>query len=134
MNSALATSDWHTLDIQNTLTYNWKNDIHDVTVMLGNEVSRNYGQWTSASARDFWSKDSRNISLTKDPTTLSAGGALNLETRGISYFGRVAYSLMSRYNLTATLVAMVALTSVLVTVGVPSHLLLHLGVSLKSHS
>lgn len=100
---SVGNSDWHTLDIQNTLTYNWKNDIHDVTVMLGNEVSRNYGQWTSASARDFWSKDSRNISLTKDPTTLSAGGALNLETRGISYFGRVAYSLMSRYNLTATL-------------------------------
>ena len=100
---SVSNSDWHTLDIQNTLTYNWKNDIHDVTVMLGNEVSRNYGQWTSASARDFWSKDSRNISLTKDPSTLSAGGALNLETRGISYFGRVAYSLMSRYNLTATL-------------------------------
>ena len=100
---SVSNSDWHALDIQNTLTYNWKNDIHDVTVMLGNEVSRNYGQWTSASARDFWSKDSRNISLTKDPTTLSAGGALNLETRGISYFGRVAYSLMSRYNLTATL-------------------------------
>ena len=100
---SVSNSDWHTLDIQNTLTYNWKNDIHDVTVMLGNEVSRNYGQWTSAGARDFWSKDSRNVSLTKDPSTLSAGGALNLETRGISYFGRVAYSLMSRYNLTATL-------------------------------
>ncbi len=100
---SVSNSDWQTLDIQNTLTYNWKNDIHDVTVMLGNEVSRNYGQWTSASARDFWSKDNRNIGLTKDPTTLSAGGALNLETRGISYFGRVAYSLMSRYNLTATL-------------------------------
>ena len=100
---SVSNSDWHTLDIQNTLTYNWKNEIHDLTVMLGNEVSRNYGQWTSAGARDFWSKDSRNISLTKDPSTLSAGGALNLETRGISYFGRLAYGLMSRYNLTATI-------------------------------
>ena len=100
---SVSNSDWQTLDIQNTLTYNWKNEIHDLTVMLGNEVSRNYGQWTSASVRDFWSKDSRNISLTKDPSTLSAGGALNLETRGISYFGRLAYGLMSRYNLTATI-------------------------------
>jgi TonB-linked SusC/RagA family outer membrane protein len=100
---SVSNSDWQTLDIQNTLTYNWKNDIHDLTVMLGNEVSRNYGQWTSAGVRDFWSKDSRNISLTKDPSTLSAGGALNLETRGISYFGRLAYGLMSRYNLTATI-------------------------------
>ncbi len=100
---SVSNSEWQTLDIQNTLTYNWKNDIHDLTVMLGNEVTRNYGQWSSAGARDYWSKDNRNVGLTKDPSTLSAGGALNLETRGISYFGRVAYSLMSRYNLTATL-------------------------------
>ena len=101
-NFSVGDSEWQTLDIQNTLTYNWKNDMHDLTVMLGNEVSRNYGQWSSASARDFWSKDNRNVSLTKDPSTLSAGGALNLETRNISYFGRLAYSLMGRYNLTAT--------------------------------
>jgi TonB-linked SusC/RagA family outer membrane protein len=100
---SVSNSDWQTLDIQNTLTYNWKNDIHDVTVMLGNEVSRNYGQWTSAGARDFWSKDNRSVGLSKDPTSISGNGALNLETRGISYFGRVAYSLMGRYNLTATL-------------------------------
>ena len=99
----VSNSEGQTLDIQNTLTYNWKNDIHDVTIMLGNEVSRYYGQWSSASAIDFWSKDNRNVSLTKDASTLSAGGALNLETRGISYFGRLAYSLMGRYNLTATL-------------------------------
>ena len=100
---SVSNSDWQTLDIQNTLTYNWKNDIHDVTVMLGNEVSRNYGQWTSAGARDFWSKDNRSVALSKDPTSISGNGALNLETRGISYFGRLAYSLMGRYNLTATL-------------------------------
>ena len=87
---SVSNSDWQTLDIQNTLTYNWKNDIHDVTVMLGNEVSRNYGQWTSAGARDFWSKDNRSVGLSKDPTSISGNGALNLETRGISYFGRVA--------------------------------------------
>ena len=92
-----------TLDIQNTLTYSWRNDIHDLTVMLGNEVSRNYGQWASTGARDFWSRDNRSISLTKDPSTISAGGALNLETRGISYFGRLAYGLKNRYNLTATI-------------------------------
>ena len=103
MSFNVSNSEWQTLDIQNTLTYNWKNDIHDVIVMLGNEVSRNYGQWSSAGARDFWSKDSRNVSLTKDPSTLSAGGSLNLESRGISYFGRLAYSLMGRYNVTATL-------------------------------
>ncbi|MBQ9229896.1 MAG: TonB-dependent receptor [Prevotella sp.] len=103
MSFSVGNSDGQTLDIQNTLTYNWKNDIHDLTVMLGNEVSRYYGQWSSAGARDFWSTQNRNVSLTKDPSTLSAGGALNLESRGISYFGRLAYSFMGRYNLTATL-------------------------------
>ena len=100
---SVSNSDGQTLDIQNTLTYNWSNDIHNLTIMLGNEVSRYYGQWTSAGARDYWSKDNRNIGLTKDPSTISGNGALNLETRGISYFGRLAYSFMNRYNLTATL-------------------------------
>ena len=103
MSFSVSNSDGQTLDIQNTLTFNWKNDIHDLTVMLGNEVSRWYGQWASAGARDFWSTQNRNVSLTKDPSTISAGGALSLETRGISYFGRLAYSFMGRYNLTATL-------------------------------
>ena len=103
MSFSVSNSDGQTLDIQNTLTYNWRNDIHDLTVMLGNEVSRWYGQWSSAGARDFWSTKNRNVSLTKDPSTLSAGGALSLESRGISYFGRLAYSLMGRYNLTATI-------------------------------
>ncbi len=96
-------SDGQTLDIQNTLTYNWSNDIHNVTVMLGNEVSRYYGQWASAGARGFQSKDIRMISLNTDPSSVSGNGALNLESRGISYFGRLAYSLMNRYNLTATI-------------------------------
>ena len=96
-------SDGQTLDIQNTLTYNWSNDIHNLTVMLGNEVSRYYGQWTSAGARGYMSKDIRSIGLNTKPETISAGGALNLESRGISYFGRLAYSLMNRYNLTATI-------------------------------
>ena len=103
MSFSVSNSDGQTLDIQNTLTYNWSNDMHDLTVMLGNEVSRWYGQYASAGARDFWSTQNRNVSLTKDPSTLSAGGALNLETRGISYFGRLAYSFMGRYNLTATI-------------------------------
>jgi TonB-linked SusC/RagA family outer membrane protein len=103
MSFSVSNSDGQTLDIQNTLTYNWSNDKHDLTLMLGNEVSRWYGQWASAGARDFWSKDNRNVGLTKDPSTISAGGALSLETRGISYFGRLAYSFMGRYNLTATI-------------------------------
>ena len=98
----LSNSDSQTLRIQNTLTYNWSNDIHNVTVMLGNEVSRWYGQWVSGSSIGYDSKDARNLSLTTQPTKRNAGGGLNLESRMISYFARASYSLMDRYLLTAT--------------------------------
>jgi len=99
----LGNSESQTLDIQNTLTYNWSNDIHNVTLMLGNEVSRWYGQWVSGSSIGYESKDNRDLGLTTQPTKRNASGALNLESRMISYFGRASYSLMDRYLLTATI-------------------------------
>lgn len=95
-------SESQTLSIQNYFTYNWKNDIHNVTAMLGNEVSRYYGQWTSAGAKDFPGDNIRTVSLTNSTATLSADGALNLESRMISYFARASYSLYDRYILTGT--------------------------------
>lgn len=91
-----------TIAIENYLTYTWKNDVHSVTAMLGNSVSRNYGQWAGASAKDFPSELNRDTSLTLDVTTKGGNGALNLETRNISYFGRAMYSLMDRYIITGT--------------------------------
>ena len=70
--------------------------------MLGNEVSRWYGQWTGGSSVGYESKDNRDLSLTTQPTKRNASGGLNLESRGISYFARASYSLMDRYLLTAT--------------------------------
>ena len=98
----LGNNESQTLRIQNTLTYNWSNDIHNVTVMLGNEVSRWYGQYTGGSSVGYESKDNRDLSLTTQPTKRNASGGLNLESRGISYFARASYSLMDRYLLTAT--------------------------------
>ena len=99
----LSNSDSQTLRIQNTLTYNWTNDIHNVTVMLGNEVSRWYGQWAGGSSIGYESKDNRDLSLTTQPTKRNANGGLNLESRMISYFARASYSLLDRYLLTATI-------------------------------
>lgn len=99
----LSNGESQTLDIQNTLTYNWSNDIHNLTVMLGNEVSRWYGQWSSARALGFESPDNRDIGLTTKANERTGSGAFNLETRMISYFGRFNYSLMDRYLLTATI-------------------------------
>ena len=99
----IGNSDNQTLDIQNTLTYNWSNDIHDLTIMLGNEVSRWYGQYSNGSSVGYESKDNRDLSLTNQPSKRNAGGGLNLESRGISYFGRVSYGLLDRYLVTATI-------------------------------
>ncbi|MBQ0056390.1 MAG: TonB-dependent receptor [Bacteroidales bacterium] len=93
-----------TLYISNTLNYHFEKGVHDLNVMLGNEVSRWYGQWASANATGFESPNNRDINLTTNKYESRQGyGALNLESRGISYFGRVNYSLMDRYLVTATI-------------------------------
>jgi len=70
--------------------------------MAGNSVSKSFGSWSSANAVDFPGENIRDISLTSDITTRTGSGAYNLQVRGISYFGRVAYSLKDRYILTGT--------------------------------
>lgn len=89
--------------IETYLTYHWTNDIHDITVMAGNSVSESKSYWVNASAKDFPAETIRLISLTKDLTTKDGGGGFNPQSRFISYYGRLMYSLMSRYNLTASI-------------------------------
>lgn len=88
--------------IETYLTYNWSNAIHDVTAMVGNSVSKSYGSWVSAGSENYPGSNIRDISLTNDLDTKTGSGAFNLQTRFISYYGRLMYSLMNRYNLTAT--------------------------------
>lgn len=99
----LSNNEGQTLSMQNYFTYNWKNDIHNITAMVGNEISRYYGQWTSAGAKNFPGDNIRKVTLTSDASTLNADGELNLESRGISYFARASYSLLDRYIITGTI-------------------------------
>lgn len=96
-------SNYNNLAIENYLTYNWKNDIHNLTVMAGNSVSRGFGNWSNASGNGFPGDNIRDISLTNDPAARSGLGAYNLESRGLSFFGRFQYSLKDRYILTGTM-------------------------------
>ena len=91
-----------TTGLESYLTYNWSNDLHDVTAMLGYSVSKNTGQWVSAGATDFVDESIRVLGMSDDLDTKDGNGAFNLETRFVSYFGRVMYSFGNRYNLTAT--------------------------------
>jgi TonB-linked SusC/RagA family outer membrane protein len=95
-------SEDQTLSIQNYFTYNWKDAVNNLTVMVGNEVSRYYGQESAAGAKNFGGDNIRDVSLTTNTSTASYTGKLKLESRGISYFGRATYSLLDRYILTGT--------------------------------
>lgn len=99
----ISNSNYNNLAIESYLTYNWKNDIHSLTLMAGNSVSKGLGNWSSASGNDFPAANIRDVSLTKDPAARSGSGAYNLQSRGLSYFGRLNYSLKDRYIITGTL-------------------------------
>jgi hypothetical protein len=96
-------SQTNNLALESFLTYNWKNDVHNVTLMAGNSVSNSFGSWTSATATDFPADNIRDISLTSDVTTRTVVGAYDLQVRGLSFFGRAVYSLKDRYILTGTI-------------------------------
>ncbi len=88
--------------IETYLTYKWETDYNTLTVMAGNTVSSYEGSWVSAGAHTFLSADNRLISLTTDEDSRSGNGGFNSDVRGISYYGRMIYSLFDRYILTAT--------------------------------
>ena len=90
------------LAIETYLTWKWNNDIHDITLMAGNSVSKTFGSWVSAGAKDFPSADNRLVSLTTDLDSKSGDGGYNADSRMISYYGRAVYNLLQRYILTAT--------------------------------
>ena len=88
--------------IETYMTYNWKTDFNNLTLMAGNSVSKYEGSWVSASAHSFLSANNRLISLTTDAESINGNGGFNAEVRTISYYGRLIYSLFDRYVVTAT--------------------------------
>jgi TonB-linked SusC/RagA family outer membrane protein len=92
----------NTLQLESYLTYNWKNDVHDLTLMAGNSVSRQFGNWSNAAGNDFAGDNVRAIKLTNLATARTGDGALNTEVHNLSYFARLQYSYKDRYILTGT--------------------------------
>ena len=92
-----------TKSIETYLTYNWNTDFHNLTLMLGNSVSKYEGSWVNASAHSFPFATNRLISLTEDKESINGNGGFNAEVKTISYYGRLVYSLFDRYILTTTL-------------------------------
>lgn len=93
----------NTLAAESYLTYNWTNEVHNLTVMAGNSISRSFGDRSNVSANDFPGANIRDIGLTSTPSSKNASGSYDLERRNLSYFGRLSYSFKDRYILTGTL-------------------------------
>lgn len=90
------------LGIENYFTYNWENDVHNVTLMAGSSVSNTWGHWVSASANNFLADTYRSIDMTSDQTSRLGSGGYDLQSRYISYYCRAMYSLLGRYIITGT--------------------------------
>lgn len=90
-----------TVTVENYFNYNWKNDNMNLNVMLGQEVSDSWGAWVNASTKGFKEQTMRQIGLSEDVKT--GNGGFNAKVRGVSYFGRLTYSLFDKYILTGTI-------------------------------
>ena len=101
-NFALGQSKGLSKSIETYLTYNWKTDFHNLTLMAGNSVSDYEGSWVSASAHSFPFSNIRLISLAEDKKSITGNGGFNAKVRTVSYYGRLVYNLFDRYILTAT--------------------------------
>jgi TonB-linked SusC/RagA family outer membrane protein len=93
-----------TLSLESFLTYNLNiDDVHRINLMAGYSASSYKGQEVNAGSRDFPVPTIRRIDMTKDKATITGGGGLLRELRGLSVFGRINYSLRDKYLLTATI-------------------------------
>lgn len=91
------------LGIETYLTYNWKTSFNDLTLMVGNSVSKYFGSYVSAGANTFPSSDNRLMGLSTNLSSREGNGGFNPDFRGISYYGRAIYNLFDRYIFTGTI-------------------------------
>lgn len=87
----------------NTLTYNHTfNGIHVINILIGTEAYQNTGKSIGGSTQDYFSFNPNYVNL-----STGSGSKTNFSSRYenslVSYFGRLDYSLMDKYILSATL-------------------------------
>ena len=91
----------YALETYLTYSMNYKN--HSLTAMVGNTVSASQSMWENTRASNFTSVYNRKTSLSNDADSVAGNSGWNADVTGISYYGRIIYSLMDRYVLTATI-------------------------------
>ncbi|MDR1644399.1 MAG: TonB-dependent receptor [Tannerellaceae bacterium] len=92
------------LSLESYLTYNLTlADIHSIQAMAGHSISRNFGSNSYIEARYMPVPTIRQIAMTQQPTSITGSGGLNDETHMESFFGRLNYTLLGKYLLTASI-------------------------------
>lgn len=99
----LSSSDGNSLGLEAYLNYKLELDKHDLNLMAGYSISDFSSSQISANAQNMVAPVLRQITLTKDASTISASGGFNTPVRFVSWYGRVNYSFLDRYLITATI-------------------------------
>lgn len=98
-------SDETTYTWQNTLNYNtnFKNSLHDLTILLGHEMSQTVTEGMSISGdagkEHYYQSSFYDVSKITSPTTTTS----YVKTAMLSYFARANYKFNERYLLTASI-------------------------------
>lgn len=100
---SIGNSSTNNFRMENYFTYNWKNNLHNLTLMAGNSFSNTWGQSVSGYGEDFFSDDFRQLGLASKTSDNTVSGGYDLTERYLSFFGRMMYSFKDRYILTATI-------------------------------
>jgi TonB-linked SusC/RagA family outer membrane protein len=91
------------LSLESYLTYNINlADVHSIQAMAGHSVSSNFGSRSMVRSRYMPVPTVRQIEMTQQPTSIYGTGRLNDEVNMESFFGRLNYTLMNKYLLTAS--------------------------------
>lgn len=98
----MSQSQINNLELENYLSFNKRFGIHNLQLMAGNSVSRQWGHSVTARAMDFTSETYRQLGMSSDLSRTTATGGYNIESRFISYYGRAIYTLKDRYVFTGT--------------------------------
>ncbi|MDD6000607.1 MAG: TonB-dependent receptor [Bacteroidales bacterium] len=91
------------ISIENYFNYQWKNDAINLQAMIGQSASKGWGSWLNSSAKGFQGANIRDISQTTDNSTKATNANMNIETRTVSYYGRLVFGLFDKYIVTGTI-------------------------------
>ena len=98
----ISSSEGNSLGLESYFTYDLKLKNQRVNLMAGYSVSDYKSSEVSATSQNLVAESIRQITLTKDMSTIRGSGGFNTPVRYVSWYGRVNYSLMDKYLFTAT--------------------------------